>query len=141
MWRDVVRKRPANLRACNELATCLAETGRPQEARRYYRAVLSSTDGKVRDAVGPDGVTPYAMAANSPAWNRFQALANLGLLSLREGREEEAIGHYVAALRIVPYSELVAAKLAHALRASGVPGERVDAEIRRRVWDFGGDEP
>ena len=126
MWRDVVRKRPGNLRACNELARILSEQGRAGEARIHYETVLRETEGRTRKLYSEDGSKRYRVANNSPAYNRFRALANLGLLAFEQGRFDEAAARYREALDIMPHSADVRGKLDQAVRGGrdGRPEER-----------------
>lgn len=130
MWRDVVRKRPNNLGAHNNLAVALFEIGEFEEGLTHINYVLERTK-HVRPF---HGTGPVALPSNSDESNRRRALANLGLLLSIQGRNNDAIAHYTEALRISPYSADIVSKLKRAMLASGGDPDLVNEEIRRRPW-------
>ena len=120
LWTDVVSKRPGNLRARNELAIALSESGRLDEAKMELSRVLDATAS----------VEPWhpewpakPLPANSMRANRFRALANMAVSLEREGKFESALEYYTEALRIVPFSEQVRDMMRKALKAMEA-GER-----------------
>ncbi len=128
IWRDVVSKRPQNLRARNNLAVALVQSGRDDEATEQWAYVLKITESLV------EGVAlPRAIPDNSREWNYFKAHANMGQMLFSRGCPEESVYHYVRALGVWPYSDHVFRKLEKALRSSGIEDKHVRAEAAKRV--------
>jgi tetratricopeptide (TPR) repeat protein len=78
IWSDTVAKRPDNARACNDLGSLWIGRGNLAEAERCFRAALHEHD-------------------NYPS-----AQYNLGIVLQRTNRDEEAIAHFLRALRLEP---------------------------------------
>lgn len=131
MWRDVVEKRPYNLRARNDLAVALSEAGKVREAMAQYNHVLSLIPENIRSrldsgSIKIDGILP----ADSYEYHYFRAHANMGLLIYQEEKNaKKAAEHYAAALRVVPFHDGVRKKLKRALRTNWIPEKDLAAEI------------
>jgi tetratricopeptide (TPR) repeat protein len=104
MWRDVVDKRPANLRARNDLAVTLSERQAYEEALSCYQGVLDRVPPDVLDRLDRGDVVRGAIIpAISDQWNYFRAHANLGLLVFRTRHDAaRAAWHYRRALGVNP---------------------------------------
>jgi protein O-mannosyl-transferase len=131
MWRDVVRQRPDNLRARNDLAVALSEAGRAGEALAEYNRVLALIPADLRrrleNGLAPAGPT---LDTNSSAYHCFRAHANMGQLYFREKRDNaRAAEQYVLALRIAPAQSQVRELLRQALRAQGVQEAKLEQSI------------
>lgn len=140
MWKDIVSKRPDNLRARNNLAAVLCEKGDIGEALIHFRHVLQKTDHLKPDQFREKNRSPYEMPSNSPQNCRVSALANFGFLAFQQGDKEKAIGCYAEALRLFPYSDIIARKLRYALRSEGVKDDELEQAMRRSIESAGFDE-
>ena len=131
MWRDVVAKRPGNLRARIDLAVALAEGGKTREAKSQFEEALSRFPAAARARLDA-GRKQYDrwLMPDADDYHYFRAQANLGMLLQKEGQADEALRHYAAALRIVPGDALVLAKAKELLRAQGVPADRTDEALQ-----------
>lgn len=133
MWQDVVNKRPANLRARNDLAGALSEEGRTEEALVEFNRVLAAIPDDVRARLdaGHLRVGSY-FRKDSYEYHYFWAHANMGLMMLKtRGDAHAAVDHYRRALGVIPYHGGVQRKLAIALRARGATQDEIANEIRR----------
>ncbi|MCX7592145.1 MAG: tetratricopeptide repeat protein [Kiritimatiellae bacterium] len=134
MWRDVVEKRPLNLRARIDYAVALSEKGDADAALREYNTALSLIPKEEVEALlAPPPRVPEFVSTHSYRYHYVRAHANMGQLLYRLGRVEEAIDHYVLALKAFPSYERVRAMLRNALLATGVPKQKVEEEIERRI--------
>jgi len=135
MWQDVVRQRPDNLRARNDLAAALSEEGRIADAAAEYREVLARIpSNEVRRLQAGEPVAGPAIGIDSYRYHYFRAHANMGLMAHRELRDPEAaIGHYAEALRAIPAHPDVVAKLKRALNDTGVAADALDEAVIRAV--------
>jgi tetratricopeptide (TPR) repeat protein len=117
MWGDVVAKRPANLRARNDLAVALSEAGLVDEAKREYQAVLDRIPPDVRKDLDSGRIVCGGLVPSDAwAYHYFRAHENLGLLLLRVCREpREAAEHLEKALRVIPQDAAAQARLRLAL--------------------------
>ncbi|HKV38481.1 MAG TPA: tetratricopeptide repeat protein [Blastocatellia bacterium] len=95
MWRDVVRKRPDNARAHNNLGELLAERGAVADALPEFE-----------DAARLD---PFY----------YDAQNNLGLALAQEGKLDEGKEHLLLALRVKPSEPLAHFNLARVLATQG----------------------
>lgn len=111
MWRSVLAICPENLRARNDLAVALSETGQYGEAMDQYAKIISQRD-LVTEPFRPDTVYD----SNSLRRNVFYAYANRGLLHQGLGRLDSAERDYCAALELWPGAESVILKLEHVRR-------------------------
>ena len=102
IWSDVVRQRPQNPRACNNLGEALLLAERPAEA-------IVALDQALR--IDPRNV---------------HALNNLGLALAAQGRLGEALARHQEALRIRPDSVEARIDLGVALAAQGKLSEAVE---------------
>jgi tetratricopeptide (TPR) repeat protein len=122
MWRSVVETSPANLRARNDYAVTLSQAGKVREALAQYEAVLDQIPPKTRLALDSRKVRMIGtVMPNSYEYNYFRAHSNMGLLFQKElGRNAEAVGHYAAALSVIPFVEDVRWNMRMALKSCGV---------------------
>lgn len=95
IWSNTVSRRPANLRARNELANALEDEGRHAEAITQYEAAIQ-------------------LAPDDPGSHY-----NLALGLSRTGRTDEAVGQYLEALHINPSFAEAHSSLGNALVALG----------------------
>lgn len=132
MWRDVVNKRPGNLRAKNDLAVALSEAGRFEEAVKEYDRVITSIPPEKLDALEKGQLTVVdVFDTNSCEYHYFRANSNKALLMSRQsGGENEALRLYVRALKVAPINIAVRAKVKEFLRRKNIPENRLDDEIR-----------
>jgi hypothetical protein len=140
MWRDIVEKRPENLRARNNLAAVLCERGETDEALDHFRHVLMTTAHLNPEQFKEQNQVPYDMRSSSPQNCRVSALANLGFLAFQQGDTDKAIACYAEALRLFPYSDLIASKLRYALLSKGVKREELDQKMRESITSARFDE-
>ena len=106
IWRDTVRKRPANPQAHNGLGEVLARAGRLDEAVGHFRtaAALSPDYVDAHYNLGLAYATQGRWADAAACYRRALNLApddaeiryHLGTALLRQGRTEEALAHYDA---------------------------------------------
>ncbi len=112
LWRDVVRKRPENARAHNNLASLLLHQGDLDGAAAAVAAALELRPDYA-EAHYNLGTVLLARGRMDEAAARFaealrldprlvEAHYNLGTLLLHQGRYAEAITHYEEALRLRP---------------------------------------
>jgi len=126
MWRDVVQKRPDNMRACLSLSTVLLSTGQPAETMEVTRRLLARLPDysatrfeelERRWRAEPSmPVVEYAMAHN-----------NVGAACLALGHATEAETHCGEAARVVPRAPWAHCNLAKSLYAQGRIEEAVNA--------------
>jgi tetratricopeptide (TPR) repeat protein len=135
LWSDVVRKQPDNLRARNDLAVAFCEQGDFEKANVHFDYVLRKTEGTTSKRVKKR--MPYAIANNSPQFNRCRAFANRGVMESVRGRLDMAISNFVAAVEVYPYESDVLLKLRHTLLRTGIPPDKVDDEIHRLIRQEG----
>lgn len=134
MWRDVVRKRPQNLRARNDYAVALSEAGQVEAALSEYKTILSLIpENAVKSPVREQGQTQRLLSTHSYEYHYVRAHANMGQLLFRMGRVAEAAEHYAAALRVFPSYLRVREMMRNALLALGVPEAEVEREMERRI--------
>lgn len=134
MWRDVTAKRPGNLRARNDLAIALAQSGQAAEAAEVFESVLAAIPADLHARLTRGDVPPGRFATMSSRYHYFRAHANYGrLLAASPATRSEAIRHYVRALRAAPRHPVVEDYLRDALRREGVPEARIEAEMMRRI--------
>jgi tetratricopeptide (TPR) repeat protein len=133
MWRDIVRKRPDNLRARNDLAVALSERGRTEEALKQYGEVLSRIPADIRNRLEAGQIRVSGVFVNNSfEYNYFVAHANLGLMMFRELHDNAgAVRHYLSALAVAPSHAGVREKLKMVLRHSGIPEEKLDTELTK----------
>lgn len=118
MWRDVLKKRPDNYRACISLSTVLVGEGRAEEVESLCRGLLGRLPDfakmsfqEIGEARGRDWSLPcveYAMAHN-----------NLGAALLLRDRLEDAKAHFVEAIRVLPRATWARRNLAQTLFTAG----------------------
>jgi tetratricopeptide (TPR) repeat protein len=118
MWRDVLKKRPDNFRACIALSTTLVGEGRAEEVESLCRGLLGRLPDFARmsfqeigEARGRDWSLPcveYAMAHN-----------NIGAALLLRERREEAKVHFIEAIRVLPRATWARRNLAQTLFTEG----------------------
>ncbi|HEX5322373.1 MAG TPA: tetratricopeptide repeat protein, partial [Capsulimonadaceae bacterium] len=101
--RAVLAVHPTNITALNRLGLALIDTGKPDEAIPYFTQVLGSKDqGLQADAHNNLGIAHCYAGRIQEGRREFQAaldiepwhghaVANLGILLLRDGKREEAI--------------------------------------------------
>ena len=112
MWRDVVRKRPRNLRAINDLAVTLSERGAFAEAAAHYQQVLDTMPSAIREALDRGDLRDAGEGGNSYRRNYLRAHANLGLMHYQLLHDPAtAAEHYHRALGVNPGDAAVKAKL------------------------------
>jgi len=137
MWRDVVTKRPANLRARNDFAIALAEADQVEASSHEFEGVLAEIPSELRARFARGDVRAGRFATMSPRYHYFRAHANYGrLLASDPTTREPAIFHYVLALRVAPRHPMVEKYLRTALREAGIPEAQVEAEMMRRILDL-----
>jgi len=112
LWRDTVRKNPAEWSAYNNLASLLLERGRPAEAVPFLERALAlrpdvpevhhtMADAWLRLGRRDEARAEYARAlAVAPGY--APAHNGLGLLLLDEGKATEAIAEFEQAIRLRP---------------------------------------
>ncbi len=105
MWRDVVDRRPGNLRARNDLAISLSQSGRYKAAMEEYERVLHAIPSVLRmklDA-GEQTLAPPAVK-DSFEYEYFRANVNMGVMeySLRKDLDS-AIYRIGKALKVMPW--------------------------------------
>jgi tetratricopeptide (TPR) repeat protein len=132
VWRDVVAKRPGNLRARNDLAVALSEAGKFEEAVMEYDRVLSSIPGDILAKLNAGkSVITDVFATNSFEYHYFRANVNKAtLMSNRKNGENEAVKLYIKALRIAPFNKDVIEKLKNVLRKMNIQESLIDDELR-----------
>jgi hypothetical protein len=140
MWKDIVGKRPDNLRARNNLAAVLCERGETDEALEHFRQVLMTTAHLNPEQFKEQNQVPYEMLSSSPQNCRVSALANFGFLAFQQGDTDKAIACYAEALRLFPYSDVIASKLRYALLAKGVERDELDEKLRESITSARFDE-
>ncbi|MEA1928147.1 MAG: tetratricopeptide repeat protein, partial [Candidatus Auribacterota bacterium] len=112
MWRDVIRKRPANPRAYNNLGNLINKQGDYRQALELYQtavlvdpgypaayynlANILAGEGKMEEAAG------YYEEALEISPEAVEVHNNLGVTLFNLGRRNEALGHYREAMRIDP---------------------------------------
>ena len=133
MWQDIVGKRPDNLRARNNLAAVLCERGEIDEALVHFRHVLMTTNRLKAEQFKQQNRAPYEMPSGSEQNCRVSALANFGFLAFQQGETDKAVACYAEALRLYPYSDLIAAKLRYALLSKGVDRNELDQKMRESI--------
>jgi len=123
MWQDVVSKRPANLRARNNLAVALSERKAFEDAMACYVSVLQMIPDEEREKLDRGEVIPGAVIpANSARINYFRAHANLGLLHYRvRGDRRTALQHYNRALGADPLNTNIRTRIDRITRELAVP--------------------
>lgn len=111
LWLSVVKLRPNNLRARNNLAAVLCEKKKYSEAMTHLLYVLHQTEGKITYIKERKPLMPLSSEAY-----RFNALVNIGTMMFHTENYNDAIKYYTEALQIFPYSDIVYAKLCEAQR-------------------------
>jgi tetratricopeptide (TPR) repeat protein len=85
MWRDVVSKRPGNLRARMGLGKSLMAGGKPAEGEAVLRALVDDVRASMRD-----GRATRAVSANNPNYIYYGAADSLGRALVARGKLDEA---------------------------------------------------
>jgi len=131
MWRDVVAKRPLNMRARNNLAVALSKAGLADEAiEEYDRLLLMIPQDRRKQMENGSIVVTGSFVASSFEYQYFRANANKGLLLwLNKGNADAAIRCYIMALRVAPLNAGVREKIKSVLRSKGVREQNLDYEI------------
>ncbi|MDD4870561.1 MAG: hypothetical protein PHR77_08370 [Kiritimatiellae bacterium] len=131
VWRDVVRKRPHNLRARNDLAVALSEAGKVEEAIEEYNKVLASIPGDVLKRLREGAVVIMDIfITNSFEYQYFRANVNKAVLMTNQNNgDNEAIRLYTDALKVAPFNANVIERLKSILRRKNIPESRLDYEI------------
>jgi tetratricopeptide (TPR) repeat protein len=126
MWRDVVRQRPLNLRARNDLAVALSEAGHAGEAMREYERVLGMIPPNLRRRLDAGQVQLMGVVPpDAPEYSYFRARVNLGVMVYTlQGDTHAAIEHLEAALRVIPYREDVGEMLSFIRAGAACTGDR-----------------
>jgi tetratricopeptide (TPR) repeat protein len=135
MWSSVVASRPLNLRAGNNYAVALSESGKTGEAIKEYNRVLLLIPAEERRKLDSGRIRMNGtVQPDSVEYNYCLAHANMGLLLYSKlGRNEEAMAHYTAALRVIPFMDAVRRSMRTALLETGVSGKDADALIEKRI--------
>jgi len=135
IWRDVVIKRPGNLRARNDLAIALSEGGKFDEALREYERVIASIPHDILERLmGGKIVITDKFVTNSFEYQYFRANVNKATLMLtQKDGAGEAVKLYINALRVAPFNGNVRERLKVILRKFDVPEDRLDYEIQQRL--------
>ncbi len=109
MWKDVIRKQPANARAHNNLGKIYFDMGEGKKALSFYQKAVR-LDPDYSDAYTNIGVY-YSKAGNPAKAEGFYRRAlgldekhgvahyNLGTLLMAEQKYQEAVGHFLQALK------------------------------------------
>lgn len=129
MWRDVIKKRPDNLRAYNNLGVELLNVGQIDEAQTLFSEVVARKSdypeaqynlGRVllRRGELAEGKT-HLLAAIQIKPNYEDALYKLGQAHAVEGHLDEAHAHLLQALKINPHSAVVAYNLGLVMEQEG----------------------
>src|SRR5579883_1980057 len=124
--RGVLATDPTNITALNRLGLALIDTGKPDEAIPYFSQVLSSNDSALKaDAHNNLGIAhcyagriqegrkEFMAALDIEPWHGH-AMANLGILLLRDNKKEEAVEQLTLASHLDPESALVHTDLGYA---------------------------
>lgn len=121
MWRDVVMKRPGNLRARNDLAAALSEAGDLEAALIEYYEVISRIPELLRRKLERgEAMVAGVFNKRSPEYAYFVASANLGTMYCNQSRDyDTSFEWYLAALRVAPFSPEVRRSAINLLRAFG----------------------
>ena len=90
MWRDVIAKRPHNLRAQLGIGAFLLGRGEHDGAEAYFKKILTHVP-EISESTPAHHLTVYAMTHN-----------NLGVIRYREGKYSAAATHFREAIRVVP---------------------------------------
>jgi tetratricopeptide (TPR) repeat protein len=142
MWRDVIRKRPDNLRVYIGLSHDLIQQNRCQEAAAYCRRVLAKIAGIPKVPIS--GMSDFQKSGFEhdiyfASLIYGQAHNNLGIALLREGKGDEALRHYREAVRILPRYPSARNNLAYALYRAGRTNEAVESWLT--TLEFAPDNP
>jgi len=118
LWRDVVGKRPRNVRALGNLVRELLHNQKNAEAERVSVLLLNCIEAEKRPSDSLYVVSPGLLM-------HFQASAQdrLGVALLCAGRTEESIAHFLEAVRISPRDGYARHNLSLALILSGKTNE------------------
>lgn len=136
LWRSVVRVQRDNLRAANDYAIALSEANKFEEAQEEYMRILRCIPGKVKRDIRRGTVARQkTLSTHSAAYHYFRAHANVGqLIQQSAGSREDALHHYVEALRVIPSHAGLRHKAQVLLREQGVPARDRDRELDRRIF-------
>jgi tetratricopeptide (TPR) repeat protein len=122
LWRDVIRKRPGNVRAYLNLATALIDNGRHSEAAVAGKDALSRLPDLSRTDTAdlPRNVRSLSQAEAYRDARLYAHAHNLVGVSLAaRDRPHEAIPHFSEAVRLLPQFRNAARNLERARAAAG----------------------
>jgi tetratricopeptide (TPR) repeat protein len=130
IWRDVVKKRPGNLRARNDLAVALSESGKIEEALKEYDKVFTSIPKEILKKLKEGNIIVVdTFITNSFEYQYFRANVNKAVLMLNQGKWDDALGLYIEALKIAPFNINIIERLKSILRQKNIPESHLDYEI------------
>lgn len=126
MWRDVLSKSPANIRAMTAIIDCLLTNEQYAEAEDFTRILLATLEGK------RNPTTSGYMFSQMPFYYS-EARSRLGFVLVSQGKAEDSIAHLREAVRNKPQDAVARHNLSLALFMTGKREEafrEIDTAIR-----------
>ena len=134
MWRDVVVKRPGNLRALTNLGIELLKSGKISESEQVSRRLL-----KLLNTGGIDEKSTYRIEPGVLVHYQSATYDRLGFALLCAGKTAEAIVSFTEAVRLRPRDAIARHNLSLALFMDGETDKAL-AELRSLLADGVGAE-
>lgn len=137
MWQDVVRNRPGNLRARNDLAAALSQEGKVEQALIEYNEVVSRIPEGSRCEMEMGGrIVTGRFLRDSEEYVYFVAKANMGTMyAAVTGDYSMALECYLAALKVAPFSPEVRMKAIQILSIIEGPCDDSERRLDDRIWE------